>query len=94
MMLLECSTPIHELLEVQIERTTMALRDDTTIGSELTVIHVADACASCLIHTNSGVECECNILRQLDFEVTGTVDSITLTVICVESNCLEGIRIS
>ena len=86
--------PVKELLEVQIERTSVRLRDDTSVGSELTVVHVVDACASCLINSDSGVECELEVLEEVDLHVSCSVDGVTLAVDCIESHCLECIGVT
>ena len=86
--------PIQELLEVQIERTSMTLADDTSVRSKLTVVHIADACASGFVHTHTSIESKCKILKELNFCVSGSVNGITLTVVCIEGNSLKRIGIS
>ena len=86
--------PVKELLEVQIERTSVRLRDDTAVGSELTIVHIVDACASGLIHSDSGIESELEILEEVDLHVSCSIYSITLAVVRIESNCLESIGIT
>ena len=78
MLEVESSVPIEELLEVEIERTSVCLSDDTAVRSELTVVHVVDGCSTSLIDTDTGIECKCEILEELDLCVTCTVDCITL----------------
>ena len=78
MLEIEGPVPVEKLLEVEVERTAMALSDDTAVGSELTVVHIVDCCASGLIDTDTGVECESKILEELDLCVTCTVDCVTL----------------
>ena len=94
MLEIEGLVPIQELLEIKIERTSVALADNTSVCSKLAVVHVADGGTSCLIHTDTGIESELEILQELNLGISRSVDGITLRVISVESNCSQGVHIT
>ena len=65
----ELSAPVEELLEVHIEGASVALGYETAVCSELTVVHVLDRCAAGLVNTHTCIECECEILQELDLDI-------------------------
>ena len=79
----ECPVPVEELLEVQVERTSVALGNDTSVGSELAIVHIVDGGASCLIDTDTGIECESEVLEELDLGISGTIYCITFRVVVI-----------
>ena len=65
----EHPVPVEKLLKVDIELAAVILGYDTSVGRELTVVHVLDACAAGLIDSDSGVECEGEVLEELYLNV-------------------------
>ena len=93
MVLSECPVPVEQLLKVVVEVPCMRLGNDTSVGSELSIVRVVDLSSSGFVKTSSCIECELEVPQERDIDKSSPGKRIPLIVDLVEHRCLERIRI-
>ena len=80
----ECLFPTQELLEVHVEDSRVRLAYHTAHIGCHSVELVSDGCSTSLVNSESGIEGECEVLKELDFCECSAVECITFSVVLVD----------
>ena len=89
----ESPVPVKELLEVESKRPAVRLCNQTAHSGILTVVHVHQVASAVLLKSETCIECECEVLEELDLSITVSVECVTLRVVLIENGSLECIRV-
>ena len=91
--LAESSIIGNQLLSIQVERTTVRLRQSTTGSCELTVVGVRHIGATRLVQTNTNVETSLQALDDGSLYVCSTIECVTLGVALVQQNLRQSVTL-